>query len=205
MMMVEWTIVAGGRAHRRTIGTKKDRSCDHGTTLHVATPDLFYFDYPIGGITAYNAVVVGVTHKNRCNGAVANRAKKKKRDYYDENTQKCENEGKAGSRLDVGEIKELSQINTKLESSRSAAPRQSPPYQQLPISTLRRGTADILFGVTVTQGKKAWQSVARVAKDQQQLVDTLLRDKHTDETGAQPSQRQRTRVGWARNQIKIVG
>jgi hypothetical protein len=83
-MMVEWINAAGGRAHERTIGTfpprgepRKDGSGRHDTTMHVVTPDLVSTN-PQGGTTAYDVVVVGVTHKDGFKGAAAARAEKKK-------------------------------------------------------------------------------------------------------------------------------
>ena len=72
-MMVEWINAAGGGAHERTIGTfpprgepRKDGSGRHDTTVHVVTPDLVSTN-PQGGTTAYDVVVVGVTHKDGFN------------------------------------------------------------------------------------------------------------------------------------------
>ena len=49
--------------------------------MHVVTPDLVSTN-PQGGTTAYDVVVVGVTHKDGYEGAAAARAEKKKHEHY---------------------------------------------------------------------------------------------------------------------------
>ena len=66
-------------------------------------------------------------------------------------------------------------------------------------TTLQRGTAAIVYGVT--QGEKAPMSAARMAKDQQ-VVEVVLRDKDPEWFQAQDtrlhSNRKRTRSGQGR-------
>jgi hypothetical protein len=64
------------------------------------TPDLVSTN-PKGGTTAYDVVVVGVTHKDGFKGAAAAKAEKKKQEHYDSHNKKCRDEGNTDSRLDV--------------------------------------------------------------------------------------------------------
>ena len=59
----------------------------------MVTPDLVSTN-PLGGTTAYDVVVVGVTHKDGFKGAAAARAEKKKHEHYNYHKRKCNDEGK---------------------------------------------------------------------------------------------------------------
>ena len=200
-MMVEWINAAGGRAHERTVGTfpprgepRRDGSGRHDTTLHVVTPDLVSTN-PQGGATAYDVVVVGVTHKDGFKGAAAARAEQKKHEHYNNHKKKCRDEGNLDARLDVEliplalevtgavgrEVKELGKdlkhaYETRVLpiSNASAAAAFNDAWVYRISTTLQRGTAAIVYGVT--QGEKAPMSAARMAKDQQ-VVEAVLRDK----------------------------
>ena len=96
--MVEWINAAGGRAHGRNIGIfpprgdpRKDGSGRHDTMVHVVTTDQVSTN-PQGGTTAYDVVVVGVTHKDGFKGAAATRAEKKKHEHYNNHKRKCSDE-----------------------------------------------------------------------------------------------------------------
>ena len=190
-----------GRAHERTIGTfpprgepRKDNSGRHDTTVHVVTPDLVSTN-PQGGTTAYDVVVVGVTHKDGFKGAAAARAEKKKHEHYNNHKSKCRKEWNTDSRLDVELVplalevagavgEEVRELEKELKhayeyrvlptSDASAAAVFNEAWVYRISTTLQRGTADIVYGVT--QGNKAPMSAARMAKDQQ-VVEAVLRDK----------------------------
>ena len=68
--------------------------------MHVVTSDLVSTK-PQGGTTAYDVIVVGVTHKDGFKGAAAARAKKKKHEHHNNYKKKCRDEGKKDSRLAV--------------------------------------------------------------------------------------------------------
>ena len=121
-------------------------------------------------------VVVGVTHKDGFKGAAAARAEKKKHEHYNNHKSKCRNEGNADSRLDVEltplalevtgaigeEVRELAKELPTSDASAAAEFNEAWVYRIS--TTLQRGTADIVYGVT--QGNKAPMSAARMAKDQ---------------------------------------
>jgi hypothetical protein len=140
-------------------------------------------------------VVVGVTHKDGFKGAAAARAEKKKHEHYNNHKKKCRDECNTDSRLDVElnplalevtgavgrEVKELGKdlrhaYETRVLpiSNASAAAAFNDAWVYRISTTLQRGTADIIYGVT--QGEKAPMSAARMAKDQQ-VVEAVLRDK----------------------------
>jgi hypothetical protein len=56
---------------------------------------------PQGGTTAYDVVVVGVTHKDGFKGAAAAKAEKKKQEHYNSHKKKHRDERNTDSRLDV--------------------------------------------------------------------------------------------------------
>jgi hypothetical protein len=201
-MMVEWINAAGGRAHERTIGTfsprgepRKHGSGWHDTTMHVVTPDLVSKN-PQGGTTAYDVVVVGVTHKDGFKGSAAARAETKNTSTTTTTRESAETkEANTDSRLDVGLIplaleatgavgNEIKVLEKDLKhaygtrvlsiSNASAAAAFNDAWVYRISTTLQRGTADIVYGVT--QGEKAPMSAARMAKDQQ-VVEAVLRDK----------------------------
>ena len=122
-------------------------------------------------------------------------AEMKKDEHYNNHKSKCRNEGNTDSRLDV----ELTPL--VLEVTRAVGEevrelgkelKHAYEYRVLPISdasaaavfneawvyristTLQRGTAGIMYGVT--QGSKAPMNAARMVKDQQ-VVEAVLRDK----------------------------
>ena len=196
-LMVEWINAAGGRAHERTIGTfpprgepRKDGSGRHDTTMHVVTPDLVSTN-PQGGTTAYDVVVVGVTHKDGFKGAAAAKAERKKHEHYNSHKKKCRDEGNTDSRLDVELIplamevtgavgREVQELGRDLKhayetrvlpiSNASAAAAFNDAWVYRMSTTLQRGTAEIVYGVV--QGEKAPMSAVRMAKDQQ-VVDAV--------------------------------
>ena len=200
-MMVEWINAAGGRAHERTIGTfpprggaRRDGSGRHDTTMHVVTPDLVSTN-PQGGVTAYDVVVVGVTHKDGFKGAAATRAEQKTHEHYNNHKKNCRDKGNSDSRLDVELIplalevtaavgREAKELGRDLKhayetrvlpiSNASAAAAFNDAWVYRISTTLQRGTAEIVYGVT--QGEKGPMSAARMAKDQQ-VVEAVLRDK----------------------------
>jgi hypothetical protein len=164
--------------------------------MHVVTPDLVSTN-PQGGTTAYDVVVVGVTHthKDGFKGAAAARVEKKNHEHYNNHKKKCRDEGNTDSRLDVElfplaleatgavgrEVKELGRdlkhaYETRVlpisNASAAAAFNNARVYRIS--TTLQRGTAEIVYGVT--QGEKAPMSAARMAKDQQ-VAEAVLRDK----------------------------
>ena len=143
-------------------------------------------------------VVVGVTHKDGFKGAAAARAEKKKHEHYNNHKRKCRDEGNTDSRLDVEliplaleatgttavgrEVKELGKdlkhaYETRvlpISDGASAADAFSDAWVYRILTTLQRGTAEIVYGVT--QGENAPMSTARMAKDQQ-MAEAVLRDK----------------------------
>jgi hypothetical protein len=160
---------------------------------------------PQGGTTAYDVVVVGVTHKDGFKGAAAAKSEKKKQGHYNSHKKKCRDEGNTDSRLDVElislalevtgavgrEVKELGRdlkhaYKTKVLpiSDASAAAAFNDTWVYRISTTLQRGTAEIVYGVT--QGEKAPMSAARVAKDQQ-VVEAVLRYKDPEWFQAQGS------------------
>jgi hypothetical protein len=80
--------------------------------MHVVTPEVVSTN-PQGCTTAYDVVVVGVTHKDRFKGAAAAKAEKKKQEHYNSHKKTCRDEGKTDPlalevTLAVGrEVKEL--------------------------------------------------------------------------------------------------
>ena len=153
-------------------------------------------------------VAVGVTHKDGFKGATATRAEKKKQARALQQSQgKVQRKGNTDSRLDVElfplaleatgavghEVKELG-IDLKhayetrvLPISRaSAAAAFSDAWVYRISTTLQRGTAEIVYGVT--QWEKAPMNVARMAKDQQ-MVEAVLRDKDQEWLVLDPGQR----------------
>jgi hypothetical protein len=165
--------------------------------MHVVTPGLVSTN-PQGGTAAYGVVVEGVTHKDGFKGAAAAKAEKKKQEHYDNHKKKCRaarDEGNTDSRLDVEliplvlevteavgrEVKELGRDLKQAYETRvlpisnvSAAGAFNDAWVYRILTTLQRGTAEIVYGVT--QGEKAPMSAARIAKDHQ-VAEAVLHDK----------------------------
>ena len=127
--------------------------------------------------------------------AQTDRTKGGKHEHYNNHKKKCRDEGNLDARLDVEliplalevtgavgrEVKELGKdlkhaYETRVlpVSNASAAAAFNDAWVYRISTTLQRGTAAIVYGVT--QGEKAPMSAARMAKDQQ-VVEAVLRDK----------------------------
>jgi hypothetical protein len=130
-------------------------------------------------------VVAGVTHKGGFKGAAAARAEREKHERYNNHKKKCSrDEGNLDARLDVELIplalevtgavgREVKELGNDLKhayetrvlpvSNAPAAAAFNDAWVYRISTTLQRGTAEIVYGVT--QGEKAPMSAARMAKD----------------------------------------